>query len=324
MVIANGYGDCKDHAALFAALLQAKGIASEMALINAGNSYALPDAPTLAQFNHVITWIPDLKLYADTTAAVAPFGTLPFVEYGKPVVHGVLRGSTRHTVPLLAAGDATMSLRTVSQVTADGGLKSQIAISATGPFSVMLRQTGTAIEAAGSDRAVKALLQRAGMTGSGAIDFGSPQAQLAASYTITAHLEAQPQVPFTSGQGFPMPPGLRLLPSAGDYLAGPLFVRNLPATEPTPCWSGTAVEELSIEPPPGKHFAKVPQDVTVTTANMTFAAHWSQADRVVSVRREFTSKVDQALCAADLRKAVADVLPKIAAAYPMQISLVDD
>ena len=61
VVIANGYGDCKDHATLFAALLQAKGIASEPVLINANNSYALPDAPTLAQFNHLITWIPELK-----------------------------------------------------------------------------------------------------------------------------------------------------------------------------------------------------------------------------------------------------------------------
>ena len=260
VVIANGYGDCKDHATLFAALLQAEGIASEPVLINAGNSYALPDAPTLAQFNHLITWIPELKLYADTTAGVAPFGTLPFVEYGKTVVHGVARGATRHTVPLLTAGEATMSLKTVSQVTADGGIKSQIVINATGPFAVMLRQSGMAIEAAGADRAVKSLLQRNGMTGSGDIDFGAPQ-ELAPSYAIKAHIEAEPQVPFTSGQGFPIPPGLRLLPYAGDYLMGPLFVRNLAASEPTPCWSGSAVEELSIEPPPGKHFAKLPQDV---------------------------------------------------------------
>lgn len=323
VVIANGYGDCKDHATLFAALLQAKGIGSEPVLINAGNSYALPEAPTLAQFNHLITWIPELKLYADTTAGVAPFGTLPFVEYGKPVVHGVLRGATRRTVPLLAPGETSMSLKSVSQVSADGGIKSQIVIEATGPFSVMLRQTGMAIEAAGSDRAVKALLQRGGMTGSGDIDFGAPQ-DLAASYTIKAHLEAQPQVPYTSGQGFPMPPGLRLLPTPGDYLLGPLFVRNLAATEATPCWSGVAVDDLSLEPPAGKHFAKLPQDVTVTTDNLNFSAHWTQTDRIISVRRTFTSKLDQVLCSAALRKSVADALPKIALAYPMQISLVDD
>ena len=121
-----------------------------------------------------------------------------------------------------------------------------------------------------------------------------------------------------------MPPGLRLMPSAGDLLVGPLFVRNLPATESTPCWSGSAVEELSIEPPPGKHFARLPQDVTVSAEGLTFTAHWSQADRTLSVRREFTSRMDQALCTAALRQSVAAALPKIAAAYPEQISLVDD
>lgn len=324
LVLANGYGDCKDHVALFAALLKAKGIPSEMVLINAGNSYTLPEAPTLAQFNHLITWIPDLKTYADTTAAVAPFGTLPFVEYGKPVVHALAHGSRRQTTPLLAPGAATMSLKSISQVTAEGGLHSQSVTTASGPFSFLLRQVASSIEAAGPERAVKSILQQAGLTGTGEIAFATPPTELGPSYSITGHFDAQPAVPYTSGQGFPMPPGLRILPYPGDVLIGRIFVRNLPASEPTPCWSGSAVDDLSIEPPKGKHFAKLPADVSVTTENLTFTAHWAQADRIISVRREFTSKFDQALCSGAERKAVADAIPKIAAAYPMQISLVDD
>jgi transglutaminase-like putative cysteine protease len=323
-VLVNGYGDCKDHVVLFAALLKAKGIASEMVLINANNSYMLPDPPTLAQFNHLITWIPEFKLYADTTAAVAPFGTLPFVEYGKPVVHALAHGPTRHLMPLLAPGEATMSLKTVSQVTADGGLDSQSAITATGPFSFLLRQVATSIEAAGPERAIKSMLQQGGLTGTGGINFASAPSELGPSYTVNGHFEAQPPVPYTSGQGFAMPPGLRLLPYPGDLLIGRIFVRNLPSTEPTPCWSGSAVDDLSIEPPKGKHFAKVPADVSVTTENVTFSAHWALTDRIISVRRELTSKFDQALCSGALRKSVADIIPKIAAAYPTQISIVDD
>jgi hypothetical protein len=126
------------------------------------------------------------------------------------------------------------------------------------------------------------------------------------------------------GQGYPIPPGIRLLPFAGDGLVGPLFNRNLPATEPTPCWSGTAVEELSIEAPPGKHFAKLPPDTDVSTANVSFTARWNEAERVISVRREFKSKMDKALCADELRATTAGALAKIAAAYPLQISLADD
>ena len=323
-VLANAYGDCKDHVALFEALLAAKGIRSEPVLINSTNSYTLPEPPTLAQLNHVITWLPDLEIYADTTAAVAPFGTLPFSEYGKPVVHALVKGASRKTLPLLAPDEATMSLKTSTHITADGKIHGESTTTATGSFAVMLRLIGTAIQAAGSERAGQEMLRRIGMTGTASLDLSSPPTDLAPSYAITARYDAQPNIPWVVGQGFPMPPGIRLLPFAGDLLVGPLFNRNLPATEPTACWSGSAVEELSIEPPPGKHFAKLPPDTYVSTDNLSFTAHWSEAGRVVSVRREFKSKMNQALCTDQLRATTAGALAKIAAAYPLQISLADD
>jgi transglutaminase-like putative cysteine protease len=323
-VLTNAYGDCKDHVALLEALLAAKGIRSEPVLINSTNSYALPEPPTLAQFNHVITWLPDLKMYVDTTAVVAPFGTLPFVEYGKPVVHALVKGSARKTLPVLASGEATMSLKTATHMTADGKMQGESTTTATGPFSVMLRQAGTGIQAAGSERVAQEMLRRIGMTGTASVDLATPPAQLAPSYAITLHYDGQPNVPWVVGQGYPMPPGIRMLPFAGDLLAGPLTNRNLPATEPTPCWSGTAVEDLSIEPPPGKHFGKLPPDTDVTTDNLSFTARWKEDGRVVSVHREFKSKMNQALCADELRTTTAGALAKIAAAYPLQISLADD
>jgi transglutaminase-like putative cysteine protease len=323
-VLTNAYGDCKDHVALFEALLAAKGIRSEPVLINANNSYSLPGPPTLAQFNHAISWLPDLKMYADTTAAVAPFGTLPFAEYGKPVVHALVKGSARKTLPLLAPDEATMSLKSVTHMTADGRVQGESATTATGPFSVILRQEGTGIQAAGTERVAQEMLRRIGMTGTASLDLASPPAQLAPSYGITVHYDGKPNVPWVVGQGYPMPPGIRVLPFAGDLLAGPLFNRNLPPGEPTPCWSGTAVEDLSIEPPPGKHFAKLPPDTDVSTDNLSFSARWTQAERVVSVHREFKSKMNQALCKDALRATTAGALTQIAAAYPLQISLADD
>ena len=85
-VMKAGYGDCKDHTSLFAALLKAKGIESQTVLVNLDNAYTLSGPPTLAQLNHAISYLPEFDLYADTTFGVAPFGTLPFQEYGKPAV----------------------------------------------------------------------------------------------------------------------------------------------------------------------------------------------------------------------------------------------
>ena len=85
-VLANRYGDCKDHAILLEALLRAAGIDSSAALVNSGNAYRLPGTPTLGIFNHVITYIPALDLYLDSTAESIAAGYLPSGVMGKTVL----------------------------------------------------------------------------------------------------------------------------------------------------------------------------------------------------------------------------------------------
>jgi transglutaminase-like putative cysteine protease len=92
-VLSNGYGDCKDQVMLLIALIRAKGLPAEPVLINLGNSCTLPGAAVVGAFTHCITYLPEWGIYADTTVGGAPFGTLPFQDYGKPVVHAV--GATR-------------------------------------------------------------------------------------------------------------------------------------------------------------------------------------------------------------------------------------
>jgi TonB family protein len=76
-VLANEYGDCKDKHTLFASLLKAVGIQAWPALMGAGIKFDA-SVPSPAQFNHVITVLPQHGKYVwlDTTAEVAPFGLL--------------------------------------------------------------------------------------------------------------------------------------------------------------------------------------------------------------------------------------------------------
>lgn len=78
-VLRNRYGDCKDHVALFGALLAAAGVRNEPALIGLGPVYTLPSVPGYgaSAINHVIVWMPELDLFADTTAGGIAFGYLP-------------------------------------------------------------------------------------------------------------------------------------------------------------------------------------------------------------------------------------------------------
>jgi transglutaminase-like putative cysteine protease len=86
-VFRNRYGDCKDHVILFETMLEAVGIESEAVFVNLGRRYHLPSVPLTYPFNHVISYIPSLNLYADPTAQFFSFGDLPFEVADKPVVH---------------------------------------------------------------------------------------------------------------------------------------------------------------------------------------------------------------------------------------------
>jgi hypothetical protein len=67
-------------------LLDAVGIRNEPALISSGTIYSLPDVPGYGVLNHVITWLPELQLYADSTAPNVEFGYLPSTDMNRPVV----------------------------------------------------------------------------------------------------------------------------------------------------------------------------------------------------------------------------------------------
>lgn len=78
-VLNNQYGDCKDKDTLLESLLKAKGFTTAPALIGAG-IVAVPDVPTPAVFNHVITTVqlPGAtdRIWLDSTAEVAPYRVL--------------------------------------------------------------------------------------------------------------------------------------------------------------------------------------------------------------------------------------------------------
>lgn len=167
-VLANRYGDCKDHAVLLEALLRAAGIGSSAALLNNGTSYRLPAVPTLGIINHVITYIPALDLYIDSTAeAIAP-GYLPSALLDKPALLAATgqlvrtpahqlereRSSTRFDIDRLGRGRFSV-VRTSSGAMAE-------------PYRHAVRDTGPAERV----QLVQSLLHGFGLKGRGLFEPG--------------------------------------------------------------------------------------------------------------------------------------------------------
>ncbi len=173
------YGDCKDHAVVFEALLKAKGIASAPVLINSGNRYRLPEAATPAAFNHVFTYLPELDLYADSTIGVAPLGTLAADEYGKLVAVAIDTGAGRRALPLVAAEANEETLQTTAELLADGTVEGESETTASGPFAVTLRHLAAFVEAHGREEFAATELRKLGLAGTGSFDFAAPRDRLA-------------------------------------------------------------------------------------------------------------------------------------------------
>lgn len=142
-VLSNRYGDCKDHVVLLEALLAAKGIESEPALIFLGSNYELSDAPSPFYFNHVITYVPSLDLYLDSTSRLAPFPTLPFSDAGKPVVR--VTSGVRAVTPVAKAENTRVSVTTELNIADDGNASGNTTVSAAGASEAELRGLITSI-----------------------------------------------------------------------------------------------------------------------------------------------------------------------------------
>ncbi|HEY8254710.1 MAG TPA: DUF3857 and transglutaminase domain-containing protein, partial [Rhizomicrobium sp.] len=158
----NAFGDCKDQAVLFASLLKAKSIPSELVAIHAGNRYKLSGVPTAGNFNHMIVYLPDWKIYADTTATGVPFQMLPVVEYGKPVMHLVEAGPAQHQIPVLPPDVVSSTYKVHAVENSEGRFDVQVTTSATGPWAGILRRAGTLLNANGPAAGASALLKAHG------------------------------------------------------------------------------------------------------------------------------------------------------------------
>ncbi len=317
-VMTNGYGDCKDQVTLLTALLAARGIASEPVLINLTPTYTLSGPPTAAAFNHVIAYLPDWDIYADTTPGSAPFGILQRVEYGKPILHITPQGAAPATMKLLPEGLAASHLKTTLQMDATGRITGQTRIEASGPDAIALRFQAmqTLAQGGGAAERLRALNQ----SGTGTItpdplDPVTPQYGVAARFT----LEAQPGL--LEGDGFVMPLGIRELPALGEVLLTPPGIRDLPATEPTPCYPGTQREEITLVLPPGYRVARLPKSRQIEDPAFTYDSRWSAEGGSARIDRSLVSRIDQPLCEGRLRTAANAALAQIRRDYQAQIQL---
>jgi len=313
-VLKHKYGDCKDHVALMGALLKAKGIASEQALINLGNTYRLPDLP-VPFFNHVMLYLPELGIYTDPTASQTAFGILPISSYDKPVLHISKDGGRVARTPPMRPEDHVTTAITTASVGADGVIKGTTRQTATGVFAASARSRATQIETQGREKYAESLLRSLGRPGTGVFEPAVPS-DLSEPYSIQGDfsLNEKLQMPLSGARDIPigMPIHARLGVGLGQRVPG--------RTTEFACYAGKEVEEVALTFAEGLALPKPIKEAAIDTRYFSYRASYTLNGRTLTIKRELVTKVAGQVCAKEIEAEITEPMQRLARSLRVQMS----
>ncbi|WP_088508446.1 DUF3857 and transglutaminase domain-containing protein [Burkholderia ubonensis] len=305
-ILRNRYGDCKDHVALFGALLAAVGIRSEPVLLNLGAVYTLPSVPGYGggAVNHAITWLPDLGLYADTTTGGIAFGYLPPIVMDRPALlvdTGVLARTPatqpRTRTARLAIDAARLDAQRYQSYVEDDGWTAEL------ERNVFRRATRERVRQLAVER-----LRQSGLRGTADLvttDLAATAGPFGVTMTGTLDHAVWPDGT-TAVPALSSPTG-GIATQVQGWLAEPV------RTQAWVCIGGAFDETAQIALPANVTVTDVPADTAVRDRFVDFASHYvfDASARVVQITRRLRADFGRQVCTPDDYAAMRASLERI-------------
>jgi transglutaminase-like putative cysteine protease len=290
-VLDNKMGDCKDHATLLQALLSARGIASTQALVNSGSMYRLPRIPVVSTVNHVINYLPELDLYADSTSTNTPFGMLPVDDQAKPVllVEGFRDGAGTPVPPIGSNREVTKSL---IRIGSDGSISGTVEVTQCGQSAVQTRTWARKVTKDAEEDLVKNIFRSQGLIGSGRIEKDDPTG-LADGYHYKVSLNGEKYLHLPGSGAF------YVYPPLGFGSSMEAMLKSSQQTEQEAdvvCSSGYAEEDYTIELPKQMKVLSIPTNVRTRNDVLTYTASYKLKGNVLTVRRTLEDRTKGNVC----------------------------
>lgn len=306
-ILHHRYGDCKDHVALYGALLAAVGIRSEPALLGSGAVYTLPSVPGYGAgaINHVIVWIAALDRFADTTAGGGiAFGFLPPSVMDRPALlvdDGVLTRTpatqarerrARLAIDIGESGDAHYGYRVE-----DGGFTAEL------ERNVFRRATPARAVLIARER-----LRQTGLRATATVETGDVNASSGPfDVTMTGAIE---HLVWSNGtSAFPA------LSSFAGGIASQVegWLAESVRTQSYVCMDGAFSEEGVVTLPRDLTLVYMPSDVTIDAGPIGYAAHYvfDPVSRAVQISRRLEARFGKQVCSPQAFDAMRDALLRI-------------
>lgn len=302
VVLDNRMGDCKDHATLLQALLQAKGIASHQVLVNAGSMFTLPAVPVVSMVNHVINYVPSLGLFLDSTDAETLFGDLPVTVQDKPVLAGADGVPARTPKD---RGRASQQVKAVYRVAADGSFQGEVKLQAQGRFGQQMRVALKALNKDQLENVVKRHFEASRIPAEGQLLKTSDLQQRTDEFSYEARFQTQPLLRLGAAGAFGIGPFLfstAPVPAYAQYAVKPA------EDHPTLCFSSHSEEAYEITLPDNMQVLSVPEGIAVNSQLVSYESSYRLEGRVLHVKRSVTDRMPGNVCPAEVNAAYREAM----------------
>jgi hypothetical protein len=271
---------------LLEALLTAKGIPSSTALINASTAYNLPKVPAYVHsFNHVITYIPEFNLFADSTAQSAQFGVIPAAMVGKQTLVSDSGTGKAILMNIPLANVKTNYVSSELNLTLDekGNWQGTSSIEPIGVFDFNSRYIFGLV---GQDTTqfAQRILNTTGQSGSGSYT-KSDKFDLSQPFKYATKFELTNSLPIPGPSAFSIPRGL----SSFEGIASMVDTAQAKTRQfPLILTGGQFNEVIKIKLPSSLKLLNSPKAITINNKFGTYASTYSQEQGVLNVSRQLS------------------------------------
>lgn len=291
-ILANRYGDCKDHAALMRALLLSKGIESEFVVINSGSrTYKSFDVP-LPTFDHMILYVPEFDLYVDPTVAIGSFHALPANLSDRPVVRVSAKGTIQARTPFLTPEGNSVELVAEATVRDDGTIIGRNSTVVRGSAALGARSAMRQFEQSGAGEAVKMMMTRQRWRGTSSFNVRSPFDR-SDPYEVTSQFTFANRLFGEGAVAVAIPSGLRLIGRPTGSFA--TVVREN-RTRDFVCDSLSYSEKLTLSWPEGRKMDRMPKNVKIVRPLGEYEATYEQVGQSLRVSRRLEWRLAGGVC----------------------------
>jgi transglutaminase-like putative cysteine protease len=277
-VLANRYGDCKDHAILMQALLAAVSIQSSTALISSGNAYSLSTIGSISPTDHAITYVPSLDMYVDSTDQFSHFGTLSFGVMDKPTVLTAL-GQLGRT-PRTIAEENVIRADIAMVIKPNGTIEGKTSVTVSGIFEAGERFYRFYSQPTAEEQVVKNILSRFNETGIGSLDYPDPTV-LDQSFWVKTSFRLNPVTNFPGPGALMTPVGLSPGAIAGNGINEPEVQREWAYA----CNSRILEDSYRIEFPANAALGQIPKGITYQSTDIRYQSSYERKDHTLVVHR---------------------------------------